>query len=349
MKSVNTVFVLVGSGSGGLENYIIRLFDYSSSLQADVIFTNNVKGVLFNQFIERANEIEHFDLSSPLNIRSHWKFARYLSKKRYVNIIDFRGSASGLTMMLACLFGVPNRMVFFRTAGRRYAYNRSNRLKEKLSLFSINCFSNTICSNSNSVKAVYNISIWKYKFIPNAVELKPVNPETVSNLLLEFGINKNSVVIGNVSRKHPDKNHSLLFAIFQNLLEKIPHAILLCIGRDYDCDVPKEIVDKCIFIDYTDEIQNYYALMDVFFFPSKLEGYPNVIVEALISGLPVVASDIPQIVELKNEYPSIKLFGFHSQELILDLLIETVQKRSENEIRIDSPLSNYDIFLNELK
>ena len=78
----------------------------------------------------------------------------------------------------------------------------------------------------------------------------------------------------------------------KSLLVEIPDAVLLCVGRDYDSDVPKEIVDKCIFIDYTDEIQNYYALMDVFFFPSKLEGYPNVIVEALISGLPVVASEI---------------------------------------------------------
>ena len=132
------------------------------------------------------------------------------------------------------------------------------------------------------------------------------------------------------------------------MLVEIPHALLLCVGRKCDSDVPKEIVDRCIFIEYTHEIQNYYALMNVFFFPSKLEGYPNVIVEALISGLPVVASDIPQLVELQKEYPSINLFDLDKKELILDLLVKTLQEYSECEI-IDSPLSNYDIFLNELQ
>ena len=348
MERVKTAFVLVGSGSGGLENYLIRLFDYSSSLQATVRFTNSTKGVLHNRFEEKANKIEYFDLSSPLNIKSHWRFARHLEKEKYVNLIDFRGTASGLTMLLTWLYRVPNRIVFFRTAGRRYAYNISNKLKEKWSLFLINSFASNIFSNSDSVKLTYNLTESKYEFIPNAVELKPVNSESVRKLRMELGIKGNHVVVGNVSRKHPDKNHSLLFEIFQSLLVEIPDAVLLCVGRDYDSDVPKEIVDKCIFIDYTDEIQNYYALMDVFFFPSKLEGYPNVIVEALISGLPVVASEIPQVVELKNKYPSINLFGFDNREIILDLLIEKLQKHNKSLIKLDSP-HNYDIFLNHLQ
>ena len=72
-----------------------------------MIFTNSTKGVLHNRFEEKANKIEYFDLSSPLNIKSHWRFARHLEKEKYVNLIDFRGTASGLTMLLTWLYRVP--------------------------------------------------------------------------------------------------------------------------------------------------------------------------------------------------------------------------------------------------
>ena len=109
------------------------------------------------------------------------------------------------------------------------------------------------------------------------------------------------------------------------------------------------ITDKCFFVSYTSEIQNYYALIDVFFFPSKLEGYPNVVVEALLSGLPVLASSIPQIVELKKDYPSIQTFNLDEKDMILDLVMASCVKKSDEGKTIHSPSSNYDKFLRELQ
>ena len=113
MEGVKTVFVLVGSGSGGLENYLLRLFEYRTSLEADIIFTSNDKGILYNRFEEKANNIENFDLSSPFNIKAHLKFLRYLATKSYVNLVDFRGTAAGTSILLSWLSCVPNRIVFF--------------------------------------------------------------------------------------------------------------------------------------------------------------------------------------------------------------------------------------------
>ncbi len=42
-----------------------------------------------------------------------------------------------------------------------------------------------------------------------------------------------------------------------------------------------------------DRITTYLAAADVFAFPSRFEGMPNAVLEAMASGLPVVASDIP--------------------------------------------------------
>ena len=110
----------------------------------------------------------------------------------------------------------------------------ANRLKEKTSLFIINSLANGIFSNSDSVKSIFDINNYKYKYIPNAVEVKSVDLNVVRRIRLEMGIDFSTVVIGNVGRNHPDKNHSLIFEIFEALSRRMPNIVLLCVGRDYD-------------------------------------------------------------------------------------------------------------------
>ena len=48
--------------------------------------------------------------------------------------------------------------------------------------------------------------------------------------------------------------------------------------------------------------------MDVFIFPSYNEGQPNALIEATITGLPIVASNIPSIKETVSEEMNQVLF-----------------------------------------
>lgn len=56
---------------------------------------------------------------------------------------------------------------------------------------------------------------------------------------------------------------------------------------------PLGIVDHVRALPPTDDVQKLYAAADVFVAPSRSEGHPFAVVEALASGLPVVASPIP--------------------------------------------------------
>jgi len=59
-------------------------------------------------------------------------------------------------------------------------------------------------------------------------------------------------------------------------------------------------LERVQFVGYVNDaniLQSYYQSADVFVLPTLGEGFPRVLYEAMLSGLPVVASDIPSIRE----------------------------------------------------
>jgi glycosyltransferase involved in cell wall biosynthesis len=60
------------------------------------------------------------------------------------------------------------------------------------------------------------------------------------------------------------------------------------------------IKDRLRFMEYTDEIEDLYRSADVFILPSTNEGMPNVVLEAMASGLPCLVSNISGTEDLIN-------------------------------------------------
>ncbi len=55
---------------------------------------------------------------------------------------------------------------------------------------------------------------------------------------------------------------------------------------------------EVIFAGHTDDVRPYYAAADVLALPSHSEGSPNVLLEAMAAGLPVVATDVGGVSEI---------------------------------------------------
>ena len=69
------------------------------------------------------------------------------------------------------------------------------------------------------------------------------------------------------------------------------------------------------------EISTVYAEADAFIFPSFLEGYPNVLVEAMASGLPVAVSDVCEHPHIVTEGVNGFLFDPSSLDSMADAII----------------------------
>lgn len=96
-----------------------------------------------------------------------------------------------------------------------------------------------------------------------------------------------------VGRLAKEKNISLLFDSFERLNKKYQDRIALIVTGDgpQADELKNDASTNIIFTGYQtgEELSRVYASADAFAFPSVTETYGNVIIEAMSSGLPVVA------------------------------------------------------------
>ena len=135
----------------------------------------------------------------------------------------------------------------------------------------------------------------KFKKIGNAVSASKTEKVDLS----EYGINSESFVISLVSRAIPEKGWEEAINIITNLRKISQRDVhLLLIGDGPECERLKEKESSYIhFLGFRSNVKDYFYSSDLAILPSKFKGesYPIVLIEALVSGIPVIASDIGEI------------------------------------------------------
>lgn len=132
-----------------------------------------------------------------------------------------------------------------------------------------------------------NITIWG-----RGVDTDRFNPSRrIDNLWSEIPKNNKKVIF--VSRLVKEKEPQTLIRIYK-LLEKLRKDIsMIVVGEGPTKELLQKNMPKALFTGKLtgEDLANAYASSDVFVFPSTTETFGNVVLEALASGLPVVAAN----------------------------------------------------------
>lgn len=154
----------------------------------------------------------------------------------------------------------------------------------------------------------------KIVVVYNAVDGCVFTPRSKTLCKSKLNISQNSKVILSVGNLIPRKGFNYLILALPLILTNIPNVILIIIGdgpqRNELIRLVKNVKleDKVIFTGRiaTNELSTYYGAADVFVLPSLHEGHAVVLLEAMASGLPVVATKVGGNVETlmhgKNGY-----------------------------------------------
>ena len=139
---------------------------------------------------------------------------------------------------------------------------------------------------------VENLKIEKNKIIVVPVYTKLAD-------IKKFEKNKNSeFIFFNLGRFVKQKNLPLLLKAFARVVKKYPRAKLLLIGKGPEEKLLKNmcaelrIESQVEFLDWVDNIYDYYSRADTYVLSSNYEGWGRVIIEATIARIPIIMTDV---------------------------------------------------------
>lgn len=125
----------------------------------------------------------------------------------------------------------------------------------------------------------------------NAALYSPDRRSTV--LRAQWGIMNDDFVMVHVGRLAAEKNLTLLLRAYQSLRASDPSVRLVMVGDGPERALLEQQFPDVIFrgVRHGEDLGAHYASADLFVFPSLTETFGNVTLEAMASGLPVVAFD----------------------------------------------------------
>jgi len=138
--------------------------------------------------------------------------------------------------------------------------------------------------------------------IPNGFDARPFDGDNSYRDLIreQYCIGSNDVLVGSVGRFHYAKGSDLFVRMAGRVAKLVPRAHFLCVGRGMtaensclkDLIVSAGIEHRFHLAGDRDDIPQLLSAMDVFVNPSRTEGFPNALAEAMLAGLPCVATDV---------------------------------------------------------
>jgi glycosyltransferase involved in cell wall biosynthesis len=146
---------------------------------------------------------------------------------------------------------------------------------------------------------------WPVSMILNGVDprrLVKTQPREISRQALGFG--DRDFVVGFVGRFSEEKNPQL---VIDAVAQLPPRYKALLIGHGY---MRSNLVEQCmastpgrfVILEGDGELGDLYASMDTLVMPSRLEGYGLVAMEAMMCGVPVIATPYGMIADLVSDH-----------------------------------------------
>lgn len=146
-----------------------------------------------------------------------------------------------------------------------------------------------------------------YQVLYNGVNFS--NLETENSNLGKFKdfVNEGDFVLLHIGSFRKQKNHAFLLKGFKSLVENSKRYKLILVGNG---TLEKEIADlatklnitqNIYFAGFDSSVKKYYDVAQLFVFPSFIEGFGNVLIEAQYCSLPICGSNIPALGESTYE------------------------------------------------
>jgi glycosyltransferase involved in cell wall biosynthesis len=230
-----------------------------------------------------------------------WRLIRWLRP----DIVEFSTPKAGLLGILAARFcGIRARIYVLKGLKLETARGFRRRLLGWAERIAAGSAHRVVCNSPSLRERALAMGMGSASKVillgkgsSNGVDLARFAPGA-SDVRKHLGIEHAAPVIGFSGRLTADKGLPELLEAFAMILRDIPDAYLLLVGwfdaaeDALHCRIRSRVEGhpRIICTGFVDDAAAYYRVMDVMVLPSWREGFPNAVLEAAASGVPVIAT-----------------------------------------------------------
>ncbi|MCS7273701.1 MAG: glycosyltransferase [Fimbriimonadales bacterium] len=338
MQGPKVVFQIINSLSvGGAERVVVDLLRYMDRerYQPICICTSYPHNTHYEVIVSRLGvPLYYLHVSSkPLNW-VHNKALDELMRRYRPTVVHTHQGAIRHALPLAVKHRTPVRLHTLHSLAEYEMVGGTNKLVRILAFrYRIGSFIPVAIAQevARTIEAVYG-----YKnppVIPNGISVEEYTPNLSQRLRFrqEYGIQPDAVVVVHVGRFAGSKNHSLLLQAFARLRCKQPVYLWLVGGGELLESMQQlarelGVAERVRFWGVRSDVPALLNAADIFTLPSRYEGNPLSVMEAMAAGLPVVATAVGGVPELVEEGVS----GFLTPNEDVEALTAALQRLVDN-------------------
>lgn len=302
MKILHLCF---SGGWGGLEKYSVSLAEGLKSRGHDVHYA-----------CRKGTKIER-ELAFPGIPHTSFGYVKYIDLPlmfRLRKLIASKGfeiahahMSQDLGVIVPALWGLGNVKLFFSLhmivpQPKKDFYHRLQYKRVK-KIFALGA------EGEKSARENLPIKSGQAMELPYGLDVENYSPVRSSALREKLGFNKETKLVGVLSRLEPLKGQMETVRAMPKVLARYAGAHLLIVGDEtehlkgkvkpqLEAEIEKlGISDKVTFLGYQKNVQEVMNALDVFLLPSHFESYSICVIEAKLCGVPVVAASsggVPQ-------------------------------------------------------
>ncbi|PWU08351.1 MAG: hypothetical protein C5B47_04815 [Verrucomicrobia bacterium] len=304
---IRVLHVIDSLDLGGGQTALLNLVRFAKRSQFHLEIANlHGQGVFREAFLE---------LGIPVHSLSPHRWPPYyipnlirLLRRRRFHIVHCHLNASNwIAKPLAAACGVPIRIAHDQCNDTFRSQNPLITLLDALT----NRFSSLILAVSRSTRDFLisheNLDPSRVVYLPNAVNTEYFRPTPSTTHIAakeELGFEPGCFLVGGIGRLVPQKNYSAFLSACAQLVQQRPNSRFFIAGtgpeetkfRQFATDLG--IADKGTFLGFVSDTRLLYHASDVLLIPSLYEGLPLVALEAMASGVPIVASAVDGLCDL---------------------------------------------------
>ena len=232
--------------------------------------------------------------------------ASLILRRRYEIVHCHLLGANLLAKPLAALLGVPIRINHDHCNDKRDNPHGIVATADRLA----NRLSTHICAVSETTRSFLreseNIAADRVSTIHNGINLETFQPRPHlrSSTRSRWDLPEDAFVVGGIGRLTYQKNFALFLEVASAVIKHHPHAVFVIAGTGEDDSALREqaanlgLGSQIRFLGHIEEISLLYPALDVLLLPSRYEGLPITVLEAMAVGLPIIASRLDGIAEV---------------------------------------------------